>query len=146
MRVGTVFFWNRYQRHPTADPKGRWFIYFGKTVYGLQPLLYHIGTTTTQLHYYRNDGIRKNNIIVQFTAKECGFESDCILDIDRDIFSDNANRIEGNSEIHIKGQIPDAKLRDIYLLISKSRNVAKMVKRDIFFCFRSDGIKNLPKP
>jgi len=67
------------------------------------------------------------------------------LDIDEDIHSINASRIENNLQIEVKGQLPNPILYELYEAIRRSSN-SKALKREIFYCFRDTGLTKLMKP
>ncbi|MBW8003070.1 MAG: hypothetical protein FVQ80_13800 [Planctomycetes bacterium] len=145
MKIGAVFFWSNFHKYKSGKLKGRWFIYLGKTVYGMKPERSHIGTTTTKLRYYEKGGYRHNNIIYRFSAGEFGFEEDCILDVDNDINAEFTSKIENNPEITVKGFLDNSSLEKLYVYIRDSKRIDKMVKQDIFHSFRSAGL-NVRKP
>ena len=125
MKIGTVFFWDNLQVDLSGKIKSRWFIYLGKTPYGIDPPRSHLGTTTTQLRYYGVSGYRQHNITLRFSAGESGFEQDCILDIDKDIHSELTLKLENNSNIIIKGHLKKEKLEKLYDLIKSSNRIDK---------------------
>ena len=42
MKIGTVFFWDNLQVDLSGKIKSRWFIYLGKTPYGIDPPRSHL--------------------------------------------------------------------------------------------------------
>jgi len=81
MQVGTVFKWLNFPYQSDGDKKDCYFVYFGKTGYGIKPVMFHCCTTTTQEWHY-SSGKRKNHHIYRFNANEYGFPRACILDFD----------------------------------------------------------------
>ena len=139
MKVGTVFCWNRFL-HRGRESKNSWFIYLGKTGYGADPPHAYIGRTTTQLNYYAPGQYRARRKKMSFARGECGFEEECLLDVDEDIISTLMVEFEESTEIVLKGCLPDNKLRKLLQLILSSGN-SRLVKADIKSSFRGCGIR-----
>jgi hypothetical protein len=140
MRIGSVFYWDRFvQVH--GQWKARWFIYLGKTSYGVSPARAHVGTTTTQLLHYAAGGYRSQHRIMRFSRGEFGFQEDCVLDVDTDVQSAYVQRLESGEDITAKGCLDNQRLERLYELISSSHGIDKITKNEIFLCFRNAGIR-----
>ena len=123
-------------------------MYLGRTSITGSPVFALLCTTTTQLHYYETGGERSGHLIVRFREGEFGFERDCVLDLDGSFYSDleESLLIRYESDIEIKGKLPEQKLREIYNLILRSKRISKKIKRDIHHSFNMAGIKGLKRP
>ena len=150
MEVGTVFLWDNFpfSKLSGSSIKPRWFIYLGKTTITSSPIFVFLGTTTTQLHYYESNGERCGHLFIKFGEGEFGFEKDCVLDLDKDLYVQIKESIflSFEEDINIKGKLSEQKLREIYNLILKSRRIPKIIKRDIHHSFNMAGISGLRKP
>ena len=81
--IGTVFKWINFPFQDDGEIKNRYFIYFGRSGFGVEPIMFHLFTTSTQLrHYHPVAGSRRNNRFFKFVADQYGFSSDCILDVE----------------------------------------------------------------
>lgn len=136
LRVGTIFKWHDFPHQDDGKIKDRFFIYFGKTAFGLVPVILHLFTTTTRDDHYNSGGNRKNHSITRFSKGELGFTEDCILDVDMGVDSYPEKTFE-HEKITKTGELPVEKIEEIYSLIHSSRYIPRVVKNDIYFTVRN---------
>ena len=140
MKVGTVLFWDQFVQ-VRGQWKARWFIYLGKTSYGISPSRAHLGTTTTQLLYYDEGGYRSQHSVMRFSPGEFGFQEECVLNVDTDIQSALLSRLESGQDITTRGCLDSHRLERLFELISHSHGIDRITKQEIFASFRDAGIK-----
>lgn len=140
MKVGTVLFWDRFVQ-VGGQWKARWFIYLGKTSYGISPARAYLGTTTTQLLYYAEGGYRSQHSIMRFSRGEFGFQEECVLDVDTDIQSTLLRRLESGQDITTRGCLDSLRLQRLFQSISRSHGIDGITKQEIFASFRDAGIR-----
>ena len=89
-----------------------------------------------------------NHLNILFKAGECGFEEDCVLDIDGGFYSHiEQNKLENNTAIEIKYEITRIDiLQRIYKLVNDSKYISTMIKLDIYTSFNLYGITGLKRP
>ncbi len=139
MKPGTVFKWNNFPVPQFGGPqKPRWFIYLGGTGYFITPEQAHFSTTTT------SDIHNKTGYV--FKAEDSIFEQDCILNRDERPYTRLKSELENNPDIEIKGQLSNQQMKDIYNLISLSKQYSKKIKWDIYNSLNMEGITGLRKP
>ena len=144
MRVGSIFIWKEFDRQADKRIKDRLFIYFGRSPAFIEPIYAYIATTTGKTEYYKNGGRFSNNNIVWFKEGECNFNEDCVLDLDRNFFSEfELNKIIRKKIIDI---IPEYKLKNIYEKIRNNNKIGIQIRINIYDCFNRDKIFGLKKP
>jgi len=144
MRVGSIFIWKEFDRQADKRIKDRLFIYFGRSPAFIEPIYAYIATTTGKTENYKNGGRFSNNNIVWFKEDECNFSEDCVLDLDRNFFSEfELNKITGKKIIDI---IPEYKLKNIYEKIRNNNKIGIQIRINIYDCFNRDKIFGFKKP
>ncbi len=143
MKVGSIFIWKKFNQQADEKIKDRWFIYFGRSPVFIEPIYAYVATTTSKIEYYNNGGRLYNNNIVWFEKDEYNFNKDCVLDLDRNFFKVELNKIIGKKIIDI---IQEVKLRKIYDKIINSDKIPIENKNNIHDCFNRDKIFGLKKP
>lgn len=141
MNVGDIFRWTNFPCPKHGNIKSRWFIYLGNSGIYNTTIYIHILTTTTNLSNITGS-------CISFKKGECGFESDCVANIDNDFYNNLTNEtIEKNkNDIEIIGAIPENKLKYIYKKVLESKRISKIVKMDIYNSFNLNNITGLKKP
>lgn len=141
--IGTIFKWINFPFQKDGEIKNRYFIYFGKTAFGLQPVMFHFFTTTTQLHFYNSySGSWQDGLFFKISAGQYGFPSDCILDIDIGLESIADSSLIGQ-EIEFIGCLSHVDMKLIFELIRKSRNISPIIKKDILSSLRTGGVTGI---
>jgi hypothetical protein len=149
-QIGTVFKWLNFPftQYGNLDIKTRWFIYLGRSSKLNTPVFLYIGTTTSQTQHYDKDGCRSNSNFIRYKAGEFGFDTDCVLDIDADIYDyiteSDFNRYSADHEL--VSVLPQDQIRRIYNKILQSNFIGKKIKMDIHSSLNLAGITNLKKP
>lgn len=144
MKVGSIFIWKEFNQQADERIKDRLFIYLGRSPAFLEPIYAYIATTTSKIENYKNGERFSKNNIIWFKKDECNFIKDCVLDLDRNFFSEvESNRIIGKTIINI---IPECKLKNIYEKIRNNNKIGIQIRLNIYDCFNRDKIFGLKKP
>ena len=110
MKVGSIFIWKEFNQQADERIKDRLFIYLGRSPAFIDPIYAYIATTTSKIENYKNGERFSNNNIIWFKKGDCNFNRDCVLDLDRNFFSEvELNKIVGKKII---GIIPENKLME----------------------------------
>ncbi|MBA7663408.1 hypothetical protein ES703_71449 [subsurface metagenome] len=144
MRVGSIFSWKDFYGQADYRIKNRLFIYLGRSPSFLDPIYAYIATTTGQTEHYIDGGRYSNNNIIWFKQGECNFDTECVLDLDRNFFDEFELKEIINKRVI--GIIPDDKMRIIYEKICNNNNIGLEVRRNIHSCFNRNSITGLKKP
>ncbi|MBE3092552.1 MAG: hypothetical protein IMZ51_02655 [Chloroflexi bacterium] len=144
MRVGSIFIWKEFNQQADERIKDRLFIYLGRSPAFIDPIYAYIATTTSKIENYKNGERFSNNNIIWFKKGDCNFNRDCVLDLDRNFFSEvELNKIVGKKII---GIIPENKLRNIYEKIKNNNKIGIQIRINIYDSFNRDKIFGLKKP
>ena len=146
MTLGSVILWHNFPFQKDKVIKDRWFVYLGKYRYGDTNKNLYLFTTTTQMQYYLPGGEREKKIRISFKGGNYGFEKDCILDIDFGPEAIPEINLYDNSNITVKGLLPENILRQIHNLIERTKHISPKVKMDIHNSYIMAGIEGLKKP
>ena len=140
--IGDIFTWENFPYPISGGIKRIWFIYFGDG--GSSSEYVYIFTTTTNMD-------RKNEDSILFKKGEYSFESDCILNVGHNHYSQNITKVhirkhieDGN--INKKGKLQINKIREIYNKVSKSKIINYKDKTAIHNALNMAGITNLESP
>ena len=151
--VGDVFLWSNFPfiRDLDSTPKPRWFLYLGKTAYGVTPIIAYCCTSTQEDHHkeeYEPGGKRFKNLFLTIPKGEGGFTEASILDFTMNYYSDLSETIIDThaADITIQGRLCTDRMRQIYKVILSARNIPTIQKRDIFNSFNLAGIAGLKRP
>ncbi len=89
-QLGTVFRWHNFPdiRDPSSTTNTRWFVYLGRSSSLLIPVFLYICTTTGKVSEYDSGGPRTDNLFIKFRSGECGFDADCVMDVDINFYED----------------------------------------------------------
>ena len=144
MKVGSIFIWKEFNQQADERIKDRLFIYLGRSPAFIDPIYAYIATTTSKIENYKNGERFSNNNIIWFKKGDCNFNRDCVLDLDRNFFSEvELNKIVGKKIIDI---ISENKLRNIYEKIRNNNKIGIQIRINIHDCFNRDKIFALKKP
>ena len=148
MTAGTVIRWNNFpeSRIVEGEPKSRWFVHLGKSSALINPVFFHLSTTTTQLHHFEKGGDRAKHPFCLLRASDTSFDQDCIVDLYEPPYSFTEELLTGNADIEFKGGLTEQYLRQIYARVLRSPYFSKKVILDIHRSFNDIGITGLKLP
>jgi hypothetical protein len=147
LNPGDVFKWINFPEPQIGNEiKTRWFIYLGHTTTPFeQPILAHIGTTTTYIDDFKRGGKRASHRYFLFKKGKYPFDQECVLDFDVDPLGYKKADIESNPNIQVLGTLDERTLRSIYDGIYSSKFYSRKIRMDIRESLQQIGIKTLKK-
>lgn len=148
MRAGEVIRWNDFpeSRITGTEIKPRWFVFLGCSSKLIDPVFFHLSTTTTQFQYFERNGPRAHHAFCRLKASDTPFEQDCIIDLFEQPYPFTEEVLTGNNDIEFKGELSEAYMRQIYACILKSQHYSPKLIRDIHTAFNDRGITGLKLP
>jgi hypothetical protein len=139
LKAGDVFVWKNYPLADHKDKEQRWFLYLGKNIF--DELVYEITTTTQERHYVAG-GSRVTNNFFRLPAGMGGLDRESVVDITQ-YFEKVPLKVfvHDNEKMEVKGKLTQS-FADILLShIKIAKNIAAVVKKDIYRCFVDAGFK-----
>jgi len=149
LKVGAVLRWDNFPLQKFGGTnKARWFICLGFSGVFAQVAFVYLGTTTTQLQYFRGHGQRSTHSHFIFETKQFPvFDQDCATDYDERPYAVNKTKIELHSkDISIRGELKEEIMRMIYNRFLRSRPLPRVELLDIHTSYNIAGITGLKKP
>jgi hypothetical protein len=108
MNPGTVIRWNSFPEPRLVEDeiKARWFVHLGSSTRMVDPVFFHLSTTTTQMHYFEKNGSRAKHPFCYLKSSDTPFDQDCVIDLYEPPHCFTEEILTGHKDIEFNGNAP----------------------------------------